>query len=192
MAEKKKTIKAVAAKSKPAKAVKKPAKPKKETKVEDLELVKEEKIVEKAEEKVAEVIAKAESRKYFYAVGKRKTSVAQVRIYPVEEKDAKILVNGKEALKYFPILRLLDKAKESLTAVGKELGFEVVAKVRGGGVSSQAEAVRLGVARALIKFDENLRKALKARGLLTRDSRKVERKKPGLKKARRAPQWAKR
>jgi small subunit ribosomal protein S9 len=70
--------------------------------------------------------------------------------------------------------------------------FDVSAKVRGGGVSGQAEAIRLGIARALIKFDEELRAVLKANGFLTRDSRKVERKKPGLKKARRSPQWSKR
>ena len=158
---------------------------------------KEKKIVAKIEKEVEEKIEEQmpsvkESRRYFYAVGKRKSSVAQVRIYPVEEKDAKILVNDREALKYFPILRLFEKAKESLVATGKEKEFEVKANVRGGGVSSQAEAVRLGIARALIKFDENLRKSLKGLGLLTRDSREVERKKPGLKKARRGPQWAKR
>lgn len=196
MAEEKKKIKAVAKKS--VKAEKKPAKPKakkveKVKKVEKPVVANEEKLVKKAEEKVMEVVQKAEvSRKYFYAVGKRKTSVAQVKIYPVEEKDAKIVVNGKEAEKYFPIFRLLEKAKGSLVATGKEKEFEVSAAVRGGGVSSQAEAVRLGIARALVKFDETLRRPLKDRGLLTRDSRKVERKKPGLKKARRGPQWAKR
>ena len=191
MAEKKKTIK----KAKAIKAVKKPAKakPKKAPKAEELEIAKEEKLVEKAQEKVVEEVLKADSsRKYFYAVGKRKSSVAQVKIYPVAEKDAKFTINGREMERYFSILRLIGMAKESLAASGKEKEFEVAAIVRGGGISSQAGAVRLGVARALIKFDANLRKSLKGLGLLTRDSREVERKKPGLKKARRAPQWAKR
>lgn len=190
MAEKKKTTKAVKAVKKPAKA-----KPKKAEKVEvpAVAVAKEEAIVEKAQEKVMETVSKADSaRKYFYAVGKRKSAVAQVKIYPAEEKDAKFLVNGREAEKYFSILRFARMAKESLVSTGKEKEFEVQAIVRGSGISSQAGAVRLGIARALVKFDENLRKSLKAQGFLTRDSRKVERKKPGLKKARRGPQWAKR
>lgn len=153
----------------------------------------EEKLVEKMEGKIEEAMPEEKiQRPYFYAVGKRKTSVAQVKIYPAEEKNAKVVVNGKELEKYFPILRLSMKVMESLTGAGKEKEFEVIAKVVGGGTNSQAEAVRLGIARALVKFDENLRRSLKDRGLLTRDSRKVERKKPGFKKARRSPQWAKR
>lgn len=191
MVEKKKTIKA----AKAVKAVKKTVKvkPKKAEKAEELVIAKEEKLVEKAKEKIVEVISKADSsRKYFYAVGKRKSAVAQVKIYSVNEKDAKFLVNGKEMEKYFSVLRFVGMAKESLVATGKEKEFEVQAVVRGSGISSQAGAVRLGIARALIKSDENLRKSLKAQGLLTRDSREVERKKPGLRKARRGPQWAKR
>lgn len=191
MAEKKTTKKIATAKTEKKAEAK--AKPKKVKKAEGLEVAKEENLAEKSKEIIENVaLGVVASQRYFYAVGKRKTSVAQVKIYPVEGKEAKILINEKEAAKYFPILRLLDMAKESLTVAGKEAQFEVVAKVRGGGISSQAEAVRLGVARALIKFDENLRIILKDRGLLTRDARKVERKKPGLKKARRSPQWAKR
>ncbi|MEK7598447.1 MAG: 30S ribosomal protein S9 [Patescibacteria group bacterium] len=130
--------------------------------------------------------------KYFSAVGKRKTSVAQVRIYKSRKKEPEISINGKELSSYFPIIRLQDLIKFPLSRVGQDKIFSISVKVSGGGINSQAEAIRLGISRALIKFDETLRKSLKDLGLLTRDSRIVERKKPGLKKARRAPQWAKR
>jgi len=129
--------------------------------------------------------------KYFYGLGKRKTSIAQVRIYP-NAKPSQFLINEKKVEIYFPIGRLVDNMKLPFTATGLTDKFNVTVHVMGGGVNSQSDAVRLGVARALIKFDETLRKSLKDRGLLTRDSRKVERKKAGLKKARKAPQWAKR
>lgn len=129
--------------------------------------------------------------RYFYAVGRRKTAVAQVRIYPTEKAE-NFLVNEKKVEQYFPVARLKETAKAAISSSGQESNFNVTVKVMGGGVSAQAEAVRLGVARALVKFDETLRKNLRDRGYLTRDSRVVERKKPGLKKARRAPQWAKR
>jgi len=129
---------------------------------------------------------------YFYAVGKRKTAIAQVRIIPVEKSQKEFLINDKKMKVYFPIARLEELIKSPFSAVGFDGKFEVSAKVMGGGVNAQAEAIRLGIARALIKFDETLRKSLKDRGLLTRDSRTVERKKPGKKKARRSPQWAKR
>ncbi len=133
------------------------------------------------------------SGEYFYAVGKRKTSVAQVRIYPAaKDGKSKIIVNEKELDVYFPIARLQNTVKDPLIGAGQEGKFNISAKVYGGGVSSQAEAVRLGMARALVKFDQTFTKALKDLGFLTRDSRAVERKKPGLKKARRSPQWAKR
>lgn len=131
--------------------------------------------------------------KYFYAVGRRKTSVAQVRIFPsnkVGEEDC--VVNNRPMIEYF----LGTIAQATFLSPFKETGltdkFKISVIVRGGGISSQVEAVRLGISRALIKFDETLRPVLKANKFLMRDSRKVERKKPGLKKARRAPQWAKR
>lgn len=130
--------------------------------------------------------------KYFYAVGKRKTSIAQVRLYPTVKTEKGIMVNGKTAANYFPIERLQDSINAPILAVGQEGKFEVIVKVVGGGITGQAEAIRLGIARALVKFDEAYRKALRSFGFLTRDARVVERKKPGLKKARRAPQWAKR
>lgn len=129
--------------------------------------------------------------KYFYGVGKRKTAIAQVRIYPSEKTDT-FSVNDKKIDIYFSIPRLVDNVKLPFTATGLTEKFNVTVHVMGGGVNSQSDAVRLGIARALIKFDDTLRKALKDRGLLTRDSRKVERKKAGLKKARKSPQWAKR
>jgi small subunit ribosomal protein S9 len=130
--------------------------------------------------------------KYFYAVGKRKTAIAQVRLY-LENKEIKgIFVNKKEVGRYFPIVRLRDTAITPLVATNNQDKFGVVVKISGGGISSQAEAMRLAIARALVKFDETLKKQLRVLGYMTRDARVVERKKPGLKKARRAPQWAKR
>ena len=141
------------------------------------------------EQKIEEDIA---PEKYFSAVGKRKTSVAQVRIYKSHKNEPEININGREFSSYFPIVRLQDLIKVPLSMTGQGNFFSVSVKVSGGGINSQAEAIRLGISRAVVKFDETLRKSLKNLGLLTRDSRIVERKKPGLKKARRAPQWAKR
>jgi len=135
--------------------------------------------------------ATAKEGRYFYAVGKRKEAVAQVRIYPVE--NAKIFsINDRKLEEYFPISRFKEGAKASMVVSGQDGKFNVSVKVIGGGISAQSEAVRLGIARALVKSDENFRKTLRDNGFLTRDSRSVERKKPGLKKARRSPQWAKR
>ncbi|MEF3691483.1 MAG: 30S ribosomal protein S9 [Candidatus Moraniibacteriota bacterium] len=130
---------------------------------------------------------------YFYAVGRRKTSVAQVRIYPskkVEDKD--LTVNAREMREYFPGVIMQSTFEAPLRETGLQEKFKVSVLVQGGGINSQVEAIRLGIARALIKFDETLRPTLKANGFLSRDSRKVERKKAGLKKARRAPQFSKR
>ncbi len=134
---------------------------------------------------------KKDDVKYFYAVGKRKTAIAQVRIYPVE-KSKDFSVNDRKLEKYFTIPRHAEAAKAPLVATGQEEKFDVSVHIIGGGINAQSEAVRLGVARAILKYDESFRKALRDLGYLTRDSRMVERKKPGLKKARRAPQWAKR
>ena len=143
--------------------------------------------VAKVEKSVSEF-----SGEYFYAVGKRKTSVAQVRIYPTKKAETKVIVNGKDLKIFFPLKRLQDVVVAPFISCGQEGKFDLSVKVNGGGVNSQAEASRLGVARALIIFDLALRKSLKAVGYLTRDARKVERKKPGKRKARRSPQWAKR
>ena len=153
--------------------------------------VKKEAVIKKTAEKKSAKAVKAE--KYFYAVGRRKTSVAQVRIYPsdkVTEED--YIVNKRDMKEYFSGTIMHSTFVSPFKETGTLDKFKVSVVVKGGGVNSQVEAVRLGIARALIKFDITFRAVLKANGFLTRDSRKVERKKPGLKKARRAPQWAKR
>ncbi|MFA6382986.1 MAG: 30S ribosomal protein S9 [Parcubacteria group bacterium] len=129
---------------------------------------------------------------YFYAVGKRKTSIAQVRIYLASKAPQGVVVNGRNLDKYFTLERLQATVSAPLVAVGQEGKTDVIVKVVGGGITGQAEAARLGIARALVKFDNTYKKTLRDLGFMTRDSRIVERKKPGLKKARRAPQWAKR
>ena len=128
------------------------------------------------------------SEKYFEAVGRRKTAVARVRLF--NKKDG-IKINDKDYKAYFKTIRQYQAVEAPLKELkGDELG--AVIKVNGSGLSAQAEAVRHGIARAMIKFDASLKESLKRRGFLTRDSRMVERKKYGLKKARRAPQWSKR
>lgn len=123
------------------------------------------------------------------AVGRRKKSVAQVRLYP--KGSGMISVNGKEAEEYFDEDRVsVIHQPLKLTSHQKDMDFSIV--VKGGGPQGQAEAIRLGISRALIKNDPDLTASLKAKGLTTRDPRRKERKKPGLKKARRSPQWSKR
>lgn len=128
--------------------------------------------------------------KYYQAVGRRKTSTCVVRLY--KKKGGGVTVNEKKLEDYFPTFELQKTVKEPLLSLDLWDTFSVSAKVSGGGVKSQAEAVRHGIARALVTFDEKLRKQLKSDGYLTRDPRMRERKKPGLKRARRAPQWRKR
>lgn len=127
--------------------------------------------------------------RYFEGVGRRKSAVARVRLYPSDEE--KVTVNGLDYQKYFPLARFRQSVTGPLRALREKKG-EVTVSVRGGGVMAQSEATQLGLARALVKFDPNLKKELRAFGYLTRDPRMVERKKYGLKKARRAPQWTKR
>ncbi|NLW45483.1 MAG: 30S ribosomal protein S9 [Syntrophomonadaceae bacterium] len=125
----------------------------------------------------------------YYGTGRRKTAVARVRLLP---GDGNITINGKTFETYFPnrTLRLVVMQPLVLTeTVGR---FDVVARVHGGGVSGQAGAVRLGIARALVKANPELRKQLRRAGYLTRDPRMKERKKYGLHKARKAPQYSKR
>ncbi len=128
-------------------------------------------------------------RKHLSAVGRRKTAVARVRLYKGE---GKFFVNEKELKVYFPTAELQRTVMEPLTTSSLEKNFDISAKVNGGGKPSQAEAVRLAISRNLIHFDEKLKTALKHAGFLSRDPRKKERKKYGLKAARRAPQFAKR
>ncbi len=127
--------------------------------------------------------------KYYYANGKRKTSVARVRLY--EKGKGGIIVNNQPVSDYF-FGTLIGNIKAPLKLVDMLKSFDITAKVNGGGVSSQADAIRHGIAKALIVFDPNLRAVLKKAGLLTRDARVKERKKFGLHRARKAPQWSKR
>ncbi|MFH1326340.1 MAG: 30S ribosomal protein S9 [Candidatus Falkowbacteria bacterium] len=128
--------------------------------------------------------------KYITAIGRRKTSAAQIRLY----KNGKgvIIVNDKDVKDYFPSKESINLIMQPLKLAGadKELGFSIL--VKGGGKVGQAEAIRHGITRALLIINKEAKPALKASGLTTRDARKKERKKPGLKKARRAPQWSKR
>ena len=126
--------------------------------------------------------------RYYYAHGKRKTSIARVRLY---EGKGEIIVNEHPLNDYF-FGTLIGKIKAPLKLVDMLKRFDITVKVVGGGVSSQADAVRHGIAKALIVFDPALRANLKKAGLITRDSRIKERKKFGLHRARRAPQWSKR
>jgi len=129
-------------------------------------------------------------KRYFEAVGRRKTAIARVRLFTQGEK--KVLVNGKPYQSYFSILENQQTAIASLDKM-KSLGrFSVSVKVKGGGLHAQAEAIRHGISRALLKFSPDFRKKLRKAGFLTRDPRMRERKKFGLKRARRAPQWRKR
>jgi small subunit ribosomal protein S9 len=129
------------------------------------------------------------SGRYIEAVGRRKTAVARVRI---AKGSGKFWVGEKTLADYFQIVRLRDTILAPLTRLDLAGDFDMHAKVQGGGVNAQAEAIRLGIARALVEEDVERKKKLRAFGFMTRDSRAVERKKYGLKKARRAPQWAKR
>ena len=132
--------------------------------------------------------SKERKGRYYYANGKRKTSIARVRLY---EGKGEMIVNAKDIKEYF-FGTLIGNVKAPLKLVDMLKRFDITAKVVGGGVSSQADAVCHGIAKALTVFDPALRAPLKRAGFLTRDSRIKERKKFGLKRARRAPQWSKR
>ncbi len=125
----------------------------------------------------------------YRGTGRRKTSVAQVRLIPGE---GKVTINQRSLNEYFGKKTLEMVAKQPLVLTKMEGRYDVVANVRGGGITGQAGAIRLGIARALLKADIEMRPALKKAGFLTRDPRMKERKKYGLKGARRAPQFSKR
>jgi len=129
-------------------------------------------------------------QEYYYGTGKRKTSIARVRLYLGQ--GGSIRVNDKSVEEAFPWFIWQNTIKQPLEVTGSAGRFHVVARVRGGGISSQSEAIRHGISRALVVFDESMRKPLRAKGLLTRDARIKESKKYGLKRARRAPQYTKR
>ncbi|MDX8408062.1 MAG: 30S ribosomal protein S9 [Mariprofundaceae bacterium] len=126
---------------------------------------------------------------FYRGTGRRKRSIARVMIQPGK---GKIMVNGRELENYFPVEIIRQQAILPLTENKLSGSIDVRVNVFGGGISGQAGAIRHGIARALLEYDSGLRPALKSSGFLTRDSRKVERKKAGLKKARRAPQFSKR
>ena len=130
-----------------------------------------------------------ETNPYFYGTGRRKSSVARVRVYA---GTGKIIINDREIDDYFGLETLKLIVRQPLALTETEEKFDIICRVAGGGVTGQAGAIRHGIARALLQYDENLRPALKKAGFLTRDPRMKERKKYGLKGARRAPQFSKR
>lgn len=145
--------------------------------------------------KTKKISQKAETV-YIEAIGRRKTSVARVRYFAKADLSAKgadggITINGKKLSEYFPTdeLRSIAESPIKTAKLGK---YEITARLSGGGIHSQAEALRHGISRALIEFNKELRGELKPLGFLMRDPRMKERRKFGLKKARKAPQWSKR
>ena len=135
-------------------------------------------------------VAHEATGKYTYAVGRRKSGIAQVRLYMTGK--GTITVNHKPMTEYFPVEDLQDAILVPLKAAGIDATADVVAEARGGGIRGQADAVKLGIARALLVHNPDLRATLKPLGVLTRDPREKERKKYGFKTARKSPQWAKR
>lgn len=166
------TTKKVAAKTKVVKKVEKVEKPVKEV------------AVPKVEKKVGR------EGKYIYAIGRRKSAKAQVRL--METGKGEVTINGKKLKDFFNHFILQEKVLAALKAVQEEGIHDVKINVIGGGSIGQADAIRLGIARALVKWNEEFKPVLKKSGFMTRDPRVKERKKFGLKKARRAPQWSKR
>ena len=131
----------------------------------------------------------AKSKEQFYGTGRRKSAVARVYIKPGK---GNITVNKRDIEEYFGLETLKTIVRQPLVATETEKKYDINVNVKGGGTTGQAGAIRHGIARALLKVDEDFRPALKAGGFLTRDPRMKERKKPGLKAARRAPQFSKR
>lgn len=167
-------------------------------KKEEKKAVEKKKVVEKKIEAPNETVAAPKPAtepvlkpdRYWEAVGRRKTAIARVRLYTKGDKG--LVVNGKQHDVYFQNLMQRAVVEDALKKMKSLERFRMSAKVRGGGIHSQAEAIRHGISRALTKFNPDFRKRLRRAGFLTRDPRAKERKKFGLKKARRAPQWAKR
>lgn len=136
------------------------------------------------------------ANKVYIGTGRRKSSIAQVKMVPGK---GKITVNGRDVRDFFPYETNVMDLMQPLVATSNEKNFDIEVKVSGGGFTGQTGAIRLGITRALLEYDSanvdsenSYRKVLKAAGFITRDSRKKERKKPGLKAARRAPQFSKR
>lgn len=130
------------------------------------------------------------SGKYYYGRGRRKEASARVRLY---KGDGRVVINGKEGLEYFNGFNaIFDEISAPLKLAGYVDQYDISVKIVGGGKAGQAGAIKLGVARALLELNAELRPTLRKGGFLTRDSREKERKKPGLKRARKAPQFSKR
>lgn len=147
---------------------------------------------------IPEEMPEGGKEKYYESVGRRKQAIARVRLLTRKSGDAArpdralMTVNGKDYLDYFQDEGLRIRVESPLKRLKSLARFKVTVLVNGGGSSGQADAVRHGVSRAMELFDANFRKKLKKAGFLTRDARRVERKKPGLKKARKGPRWSKR
>jgi len=134
-------------------------------------------------------IKKTKKTKYIEAIGRRKEAVTRVRL---SKETPGLIINNKTLEQYFPLLSMQNKVLSPFKETKIENIFFISIKVKGGGITGQAEAIRLGISRCLAQINEKIKPLLREKGLLTRDSRVVERKKYGLKKARRAPQWQKR
>jgi len=139
---------------------------------------------------VKESMPTASALEYLTAVGRRKSATAFIKLY--HGGTGEFTINGKTLLTVFPVQKLRTLIVRPLELTGVKNTINIVAKVSGGGIKGQAEGLSLAISRALIKFDATLRPTLRSTGLLTVDARVKERKKPGLKRARRAPQWQKR
>lgn len=129
---------------------------------------------------------------YYEGIGRRKRSSARVRIYPGNQGKGTFLVNDRDVKEYFPRLGDYETLSGPLADTDLLGKMDITVHIEGGGITGQTSAVRLGLARALVKYDENLRGVLRSEGHLTRDARIKERKKPGLKRARKAPTYTKR
>lgn len=136
------------------------------------------------------VVKPVKKKDYYYGLGRRKAAVSRVRLHP--GGDGKIIVNNKIFEEYFGHPHIKQEMLEPLIVVGQDGQYDITVLVKGGGFHSQIESIRLGIAKALLEVDPEFRAKLKPKKLLTTDSRVKERKKPGLKKARKAPQYTKR
>lgn len=130
------------------------------------------------------------SEKYYQAIGRRKTAIAQVRLFPVGS--GKVTINNKDIKEYFDTEQMRQIAVLPLKEVGKLENVDITVRAVGGGKVGQVDAIKMGIARALVKYDESLKTVVKTHGFLTRDARKKERKKFGHRGARRSTQWRKR
>ena len=144
----------------------------------------------KATDSKEKVGFKPGNRKYTYKIGRRKRAIAQIRMYG--KGSGVIVVNKREFKEYFPTTILQQLALLPLTDTNQADIYDISVLVRGGGIRGQADAIRLAIARAIVENEEGFKSQIKKAGYLTRDSRVKERKKYGLKRARRAPQWSKR